>query len=63
MMGEEGKLDLEIAKELLQISQNTKKFTEKLSKYNKENFTKELINQDFLSGVKKMLNRHFTAFR
>lgn len=63
MMGEEGKLDLEIAKELLLISQKTKRFTEKLTKYNRDNFTKELINPDFLAGVKGMLNKHFTGGR
>jgi hypothetical protein len=63
MMGEEGKLDLDIAKELLVISQKTKKFSEKLSKYNKDNFTKELVNPEFLSSVKRMLNRHFSALR
>lgn len=63
MMGEEGKLDLEIAKELLVISQKTKKFTEKISKYNRDNFTKELISPDFLSGIKVMLNKHFTGGR
>lgn len=59
-MGEEGKLDLEIAKELLQISQKTKKMTEKVTAYNKENFTKGLIDTKFLSGVKKLMNRHFS---
>lgn len=63
MMGEEGRLDLEIAKELLKISQKTKKFSEKLSKYNKDNFTKELVGPDFLGSVKRMLNRHFMTLR
>ena len=63
MMGEEGKLDLDIAKELLVISQKTKKMTEKINSYNKDNFTKGLVNPKFLSDVKKIFNRHFSGVK
>lgn len=63
MMGEEGKLDLDIAKELLDISEKTKEFSHKLQGYNKDNFTKELVHPEFLGSVKRMLNRHFSSLR
>lgn len=61
IMGDEGQLDLEIAKELLFVADKTKEFSSTLSAVNANNFTGGLVHPDFLPQVKKLMNKHFLA--
>lgn len=55
MMGDEGKLDLDIAKELLLISQKAKGLSETVGNFNSQNFSKGLITHEFMKDLKKTI--------
>lgn len=63
IMGDEGQLDLEIAKELLFVADKTKEFAGTMANLNSNNFTGGLIHPDFLPQVKKIMNKHFSSKR
>jgi hypothetical protein len=59
LMGEEGRMDMELAEELLQISQKTHGIFQKVADFNKKNFTKELVDASFFQQFKRVVSKEF----